>query len=169
MQSVMCQFRDITAMNIINFVKQLLRATGSGTVCMHHIWFTLCIPSSSEASRRYFSEERTTETVDTGVFCRGIINCSTYICYQSQLLTKNNSASQCHNDRYQHKTFKMGIKYVTVFNLIDATHIPVVPLVFILSFPRSFFFRVVGSGTVRLVMCVTYAIYTLYTPVHNYC
>ena len=32
MQSVMRPFRDITALNIIDFVNQLLRGTGSGTV-----------------------------------------------------------------------------------------------------------------------------------------
>ena len=64
MQSVMRLLRDITALNNIDIVYQLLRATGSGTVCMHHIWFTLCVSSSSKASRRYFSEERMTATED---------------------------------------------------------------------------------------------------------
>ena len=37
MQSVMRPFCDITTLNISDIVDQLLRATGSGTVCMHHI------------------------------------------------------------------------------------------------------------------------------------
>ena len=49
-------------------------------------------------------------------------------------------------------------------DLIDATHILVVPHVFVLSFPNPFL-RVVGSGTVRLVMCVTYVMYIII--VHN--
>ena len=102
MQSVMHPFRDITALNIINIVDQLLRATRSGTVCMHHIWFALCIPSSSEASRRYFSEERTTETVDILLRDHQLLSVTVLVfvirvnCSQRARVLV---LSQCHNDR----------------------------------------------------------------------